>query len=100
MIFTTEETVDYSGSWRVKRPKGALEPFQRDKLLLSVYRSCQHRETALADSQGLTDTIIARLSQHIRDGLLDRQLIIQTTIVALNRFDNAASTHYQAHHKS
>jgi transcriptional regulator NrdR family protein len=100
MVFTTEESVNYAGSWRVRYPNGSLEAFQRDKLLLSLHRSCQHRKTALSDAQGLTDTVIKKLLTQINDGIINSTVIAQTTQVALNRFDNAASVHYAAFHKN
>ncbi len=99
-VFTTEESINYSGSWRVKYPNGSLQPFVRDKLLLSLHRSCRHRKTALADAQGLTDTIIKKILTQTSDGIINSQSIIQITQVALNRFDKAASVHYAAFHRS
>ena len=99
-VFTTEESIDYSGSWRVKYPNGSLRPFVRDKLLLSLNRSCQHRKTALTDAQGLTDTVIKKLLTQTDDGIINSQSIIQITQVSLNRFDKAASVHYSAFHRS
>ena len=99
-MFTTEESINYSGSWRVKYPNGSLQPFVRDKLLLSLHRSCQHRKTALADAQGLTDTVIKKILTQTEDGIVNSQLIIQITQVALNRFDKAASVHYAAFHRT
>lgn len=99
-VFTTEESINYAGSWLVRYPNGSLEAFQRDKLLMSLYRSCQHRKTALADAQGLTDTVIKKLLGQITDGVVDTGIILQISQVALNRFDNAASVHYRAFHWS
>lgn len=98
--FTTEEQIEYSGSWRVKYPNGSLQPFVRDKLLLSINRSCQHRKTALSDAQGLTDTVIKKVLTQVSDGIIISTDILQISQVALNRFDNAASVHYAAFHRS
>ncbi len=97
-IFSTEETVEYGAVWRVKEGSGALEPFSRDKLFLSLYRSCQHRSSALSDAGGLADTVIAKVATQAKDGVVGAQAIKQIVQVALNRFDKAASTHYQAFH--
>ena len=99
-VFTTEESIDYSGAWRVKYPDNDLQPFLRDKLLVSVLRSCGHRKNPLEDAQGLTDSIIYRLLKQTQDGIIEKDTIIQITKVALNRFDTAASVHYTAHHQS
>ena len=99
-IFTTEETVQYGAVWSIKDASGALQPFSRDKLFMSLYRSCQHRRSALSDAGGLTDTIIRKVSALAEDGAVDRQAIARVVHVALNRFDKAASVHYQAFHKA
>jgi len=99
-IFSTEETATYAGAWAVRSPSGALQPFSRDKLLLSLHRSCQHRKTALSDASALTDTVIKKLLNSVQDGVVDSQAVLQISQVALNRFDKAASVHYQAFHHS
>lgn len=97
-IFTTEEGIDYGGSWVVKPASGAIEPFSRDKLFMSLYKACQHRQTALKDAAGLTETIINKLAAVAQNGTLQTSQVIQITQVALNRFDDAASVSYRAFH--
>ena len=75
-----------------------MVPFSRDKLLLSIYKSCSHRSNALGDAAALTDTVIKRILKSAKDGPLDSRFIKQTVQVALNRFDKVASVHYQAFH--
>lgn len=99
-VFTTEEQIDYSGIWRVRPPKGPLRPFERDKLFVSLLRSCQHRKTAISDAVALTDTVINKLLTHIEDGVIESGHIIEVAQVALSRFDNAAGVHYAAYHRS
>lgn len=97
-VFSTEEAPRLAQAWRV-RSTGHLEPFSRDKLFLSLYRSCEHRRTALGDAKGLTETVISRLAAYVRDGTVRNSDITGVTQVALNRFDKAASVHYAARHK-
>lgn len=97
LIFSTHEVVQYEQVWLVRTGK-ALTPFNRDKLLLSIYRSCQHRSDALSDASGLAETIITKLRGQTAAATLNSQVIAQTVQVALNRFDTAASTHYKAFH--
>lgn len=99
-VFTTEEAVVYQGSWMVHDPADVVQPFSRDKLFLSLYESCQHRSTALSDAAGLTDTVIKKIGSQIKDGMISKRSLVQTALVALNRFDKAASVHYQAFHHS
>jgi transcriptional regulator NrdR family protein len=97
-VFTTEESVDYTGAWTVRNTQGALEPFSRDKLFVSLIRSLEHRKTALSDAMGLTETIIQKLSGNVANGTLQTRQIVQVAQVALNRFDAAASVSYAAFH--
>jgi transcriptional repressor NrdR len=99
-VFTTAETAQYDAAWAVKGKAGSLKPFSRDKLFLSLYKSCGHRKTALSDAKALSETIINKLPVHIVDGVVSTHNIAQVAQVALNRFDKAASTHYQAFHKN
>jgi transcriptional repressor NrdR len=97
-VFTTEEKADYGAAWQVSGWEGHLEPFSRDKLLLSLYDSLRHRPTALRDAGGLVETVISRLVEHVSSGTIDARMIAQISQVALNRFDSAASISYQAFH--
>lgn len=103
-LFSTQEAADYSKSIFVGGRPGdsnrpTLEPFERDKLLLSIYKSLTHRPDALRDAGGLCATIITKLATAAHNGVLDRGIITQTTMVALTRFDKLAAQHYQAMHK-
>ncbi len=97
--FTSSESVDLSGSITV-RDLSRLQPFQRDKLFMSIHDSLKHRKTALSDATGLTDTVISKLYPLMRDALLDKADIIKTTSDVLRRFDKAAATMYDAFHPS
>jgi transcriptional regulator NrdR family protein len=77
---------------------GSYSPFLADKLLLSLFRSCEHRQTALKDAAALTATVIQKLRPKCINGQTTAQTIAQVSQVALNRFDQAASVHYEAHH--
>ena len=98
-IITTHEAADYNAAWRVKSKTQALVPFDRDKLFLSLYKSLQHRPTAITDATGITDTVIKNLLTVQRSGLLQPEQITETVVTSLTRFDTAASIHYQAFHK-
>ncbi|MEO6513185.1 MAG: hypothetical protein ABIR37_00720 [Candidatus Saccharimonadales bacterium] len=82
-----------------KGPKPTYRPFLRDKLFLSVYNSCQHRTTAVADATALTDTILGKLPSISTNGLVDRVSLRKSTLLVLERFDTSAAVHYAAFHK-
>ena len=98
-VFTTEETINYDGTWMVRSKNGHLQPFSRDKLFLSLYHSCRHRQTAETDASGLTETVIKKLLARSSDGVIDSQMIVSTAQVVLSRFDRAAAVQYNAYHK-
>jgi len=97
-VFSTEESIQLDAALRV-RHQGRLEAFSRPKLFVSLYRSCEHRKTALSDAEGLTDTVIARLRPLIRGGTVNSRDVAQVAEVILNRFDKAASSYYLARHQ-
>jgi hypothetical protein len=89
----------YEHVWLVRGASDSYSPFSSNKLLMSLYRSCQHRLTALNDAAALSETIIQKLQPKFIDGQISSQTIVQVSQVALNRFDQAASVHYSANHR-
>ena len=98
-VFTTHEVADYTALWRVIGKNPAMKPFNRDELLISLYKSLQHRPQAISDAAGLTDTLIIRLTTKQRDGLINVSDITQQASAMLDLFDTLASSHYRAFHK-
>jgi transcriptional repressor NrdR len=98
-VFTTRENLDLSQALRVKNKSGALQPFWRDKLLLSIHGSLTHRKAALNEASGLTDTITAELLTIAKNGVLEAAAIGTVARQTLKRFDTAASVYYAAHHQ-
>ncbi len=96
-VFTTEETVDFTKSIVVGTPSGSYEPFERDKLLLSVYDALRHRNTAQTDATALTVTIVGKLTA-IHVATITSTTIATTAHEVLRRFDSAAAVHYKAFH--
>lgn len=96
-IVTTREQIDLEGALRVQRRDGSLEPFSRDKLFLSVHDSLSHRKSALEDAKGLTDTVLARLSELNEVGVVDIDLLADTASSVIQRYDQAAGVFYKAH---
>lgn len=97
-VFSTAEHVDYEKSWVVQYISGPDSPFLRDKLLISIYKACQHRQTAMQDAIGLTNTIIGKVSADIHNGRLAVNSLAGTAHRVLARFDTPAAISYQAFH--
>lgn len=99
-VFSTLEKIDLENSWVVKDKKNNISSLSRDRLFLSIYKSCQHRrQTALEDADGLTQTVIQSLLYKESSEIMVEDIIKNTTEV-LKRFDSVASTHYIAYHKN
>jgi transcriptional regulator NrdR family protein len=96
-IFSTEEQAITDKSV-VFRNSSALEPFSREKLLLSVYEALRHRKTAISDATALCDTIWSKTYLHITDGAIQRDDLVRITADILKRFDKAGATVYLAFH--
>lgn len=98
--FTTIEGAALSESLVTRTPaKTTLTPFLRDKLYLSVYNSLQHRDNAIQDATGLTDTIMSQLSAATAGGIVHTDRLVIITHDVLKHFDTAAAVHYAAFHK-
>jgi transcriptional repressor NrdR len=97
-VFTSSEQIDLSKSLLVKNSAGQLEPFITEKLLLSVYDSLKHRETALSDSMALTNTIVHRIFKTLSDSVISRDNVVKISSDVLKKFDRASFMHYTAYH--
>lgn len=98
-VFSTEEAPKLAQAWMVQDATGRLHPFSRDKLFISLFQSLQHRPTAISDAEGLAETVIKQLQLSALPSSFESRTIAHVCQVALNRFDKAASTHYQAFHR-
>ena len=94
-VFTTLEPLDWPKAVIFHGSKH-LEPFSRDKLLLSVHRSLLHRKDAAEAATALTDTILNKLLQFIDNAQLDRDIVVKATTEVLKRFDKSAAVTYSA----
>lgn len=98
--FTTNELPDFASSMVVQAPSGALKPFLRDKLFLSVHRALSHREDALSSATELTNTAIGKAFRQKPEGsVLPASLLAKVTLESLRRFDPLAGHTYKAYHQ-
>jgi transcriptional regulator NrdR family protein len=97
-VFSTTESADYATAVLVRGAQGAIRPFSRDKLFVSIMSACQHRKTAINDAGGLTTTVIKRSFESLQQGVVDTKAIKAAAYVALQRFDPTAAALYRAYH--
>lgn len=99
-IFTTQEYAALGTSLVVRATHSLdLQPFSRDKLYISIYEACKHREHAIRDASYLTAVIVAKVLALQVDGAVTRDDIAKTATRALKHFDHTASTVYTAYHR-
>ena len=96
-VFTSIETPDLA-KIVVVVTETDIQPFSRDKLLLSINSSLQHRKTALEDAINLTNTVISKMYAKFKNVQIQRIDIAKVVYETLHRFDKAAATHYKAFH--
>ena len=94
-VFTTREAVDMSLSYRVERSDGSLEPFSRDKLMMSIYLALEHRDDGTESVSTLTNTIIGHLTK-IKRLILPVQTIYEITEQTLRHFSRPVALIYSA----
>lgn len=98
-LITTEEAPRYETALMIEMPSGSLEPFMRDILLISVYKSLAHRKSAAADATALTKTLLGSLQRDAgKAAILTKPELISLVAACLDRFDSAAGSHYRAYH--
>ena len=81
-------------------PDKSLIPFTRDKLFLSIYKSSEHRKTAVDDASALTDTVIAKLIRSSRVSVIPAHTLALLVYETLKNFDHASAVQFAAYHAS
>ena len=99
-VFTSVEAADLSGSIVVRHAHSPVQPFNRDKLFVSLYRALGHRKTAVDDAGALCDTIVAKLLHGEAQASISPADIVKTAHTVLKRFDEAAAVQYAAYHQN
>lgn len=80
------------------RREDQLEPFNRDRLLTSVYESCNHRSDSAAVAGPLTDTVVHKLlATAVAPSVIEREHLTNEVFLVLQRFDEYAARHYEAY---
>jgi transcriptional regulator NrdR family protein len=98
-VFTSIEQVAYDLSLGFEDRTSRIVPFARDRLFISLYEACGHRQHASSDATDLTDTVIRKLLDNtVHNGIVKRADLIRLASDTLRTFDAAAHTHYTAYH--
>lgn len=98
-MFTSLESADLSSALRVEATNGALEPFRRSQLFISIYDCCRHLPQAPQIADDLTNTVITKLLK-THQAIISATEIAQVTLVTLKHFNKAAGAQYGAFHET
>lgn len=98
-IFSTSETAILEKAISVTKNSGKIEPFYKDKILISIYRSLDHLQQAPLKASALTDTVVAKLQTNKPGPSLSTKDIVQVVTSVLKRFDAAGAIKYQSYQK-
>lgn len=82
----------------IKTKSGTLQPFNRDKLFISIYASLGHRKDPASDAAAITSTITAQTLKTAQNAVIDASRLTMIAHQTLSRFDSVASVHYAAYH--
>jgi transcriptional repressor NrdR len=101
-VFTSVEAVDLSASLRLKLSDG-LEPYKKEKLMISLYESLKHLGSAHEAAKELSETISLRLIHHLQQSgdvaTLSVEELVRQSSEVLGQFDRVAGLHYQARYR-
>jgi transcriptional regulator NrdR family protein len=92
--FTTRESVDLTVV-QVHKDNSTSEPYQPTKLLMSIFKACEHLGTAHSDAWYLMQTIEIKLLDHLSDNMtVDSFAIQDVTAETLKAFNTPAYVKY------
>jgi transcriptional regulator NrdR family protein len=97
-IFTSVEKNDLERSLSVKSRAGSIDPFVREKLLISINASLGHRKNHINEAVAITDTVISKLQRKYKNSLIDIDSIIDSVKEVLVNFDKTAVIYYDAYY--
>ena len=98
-MFTTIESTDLALSLRVgKIDTPTTEPFQRDRLFVSLLQALGHRSNALEAAGFITDTVTAKLLKTHPGARVEVTALRNTAYNTLQSFDTVAAITYAAYH--
>jgi transcriptional repressor NrdR len=94
-VATTFEQYDLSTALIVKKRSGRLQAFQRDKLLLSIAKSLEHRNNSSQAASELTNVVISDLlKKKPVETIISTIDISHVASLVLKRYDAASAIKY------
>ncbi len=97
-IFTTTEVAELNYLFMVENTTGILEPFNRDKLFLSIFACLNHSKDPVGSAKSLTDTLMSKLLLSDYPPKLTTDHISSLAYPIIARFDKFAAEKYIRSH--
>ena len=92
---TSVESFDLPGSLRAEKRNGSIEPFEQDKVYISIYKAIDHLPQPSTTARSLTATVLRHLLQaKPLDPVIPTRIIAKQTAAVLRRYNAAASVRY------
>lgn len=92
---TSVEWFDLHGSLRAEKRNGTIEPFERDKVFISIYKAIDHLPEPSATASSLAATVLRHiLRAKPLDPVIPTAIIAKQTANVLRRYNAAASVRY------
>ena len=92
---TSIESISLGEALRVEKRDGGIEPFHRDKLYISIYKSIDHIPNPAVTSSHLTNNILRHMYKTKPFGpVVSSPTISKHAATALKHFNAAASVRY------
>lgn len=93
-VFTSHEQFDLSAAWQVTTKNGVIEPFNRDKLFVSILEVCNHEAQPFATAAALTATAINQLLRLAGAEPVETATIAHITATVLKRYKPLLAVRY------
>lgn len=96
-IITSIESIDLANALRVKKKNGSYQPFQRDKLFLSIYKAVDHLENPAETAHHLSATILRHIIKaDPLSPVVPSETITIYSAKVLKNYNAAASVRYMS----
>lgn len=94
-IWTSREAYDPATTHTIVTGDSALEPLQRDRLLIMIHDSLSHRKTASDDASELTDTVLRKIYA-LKTAQIHYEQLLALTYDTLEAYDPTAGSVFKA----
>jgi transcriptional regulator NrdR family protein len=99
-IFSTIEKADYSLSFLVEKSNGNLEPFAKEKLYISIYKSLDHMPGSPEKAKFITETTMSKLFSRPIKSKLRSSKVAETVAETLKNYNMASFIKYKSYQEN